>query len=186
MNKKEDYAWNQYEQERHQQGLEPIPAPYKIKIKDDTSLRIQLEELLTQLPQAYLAEWALAIAQHFLPLMDPQLRNDPRIDRASEVFARRLSGWATAYEVRQAGFFGESISERIKDRSQPIRCAGICTKHRYRTYARACNSSERLWAKSRQSMLSKRKARSNQRASATDSPSAANFTSLSTGTNKIE
>ncbi len=61
MNKKEDYAWNQYEQEHHQKGLETIPAPYKIKIKDDTSLRIQLEELLAQLPQVYLAEWALAI-----------------------------------------------------------------------------------------------------------------------------
>ncbi|WP_313631455.1 putative immunity protein [Enterococcus devriesei] len=114
MNKKEDYAWNQYEQERHQQGLEPIPAPYKIKIKDDTSLRIQLEELLVQLPQAYLAEWALAIAQHFLPLMDPQLRNDPRIDRASEVFARRLSGRATAYEVRQAGFLANQLAKESK------------------------------------------------------------------------
>lgn len=56
-----DFFWNDHEKEQ------PviIPSPYKIKILDDVSLRIELETILNKLPQKYLALWAIDNAQRF-------------------------------------------------------------------------------------------------------------------------
>lgn len=105
----EDYAWNQHEQEWHVLGRDTIPTPYKMKISDNLKLRIQLEEVLAELPQAVLAKWALANAQNFLPYLEnPQ---DERIAAATTVLERRIMGEATAYEVRQAGFSANQLAK---------------------------------------------------------------------------
>lgn len=36
-----------------------LPSPYKLKILDDGQKRLELEQILVQLPQKYLALWAI-------------------------------------------------------------------------------------------------------------------------------
>ena len=72
---KNDFAWNDHEKKQPVK----IPTPYKIKIIDDLSLRIELETILNNLPQKQLAKWAIENAQKFKQYFDNNLQNDDRI-----------------------------------------------------------------------------------------------------------
>ena len=54
--KSEDYAWNTHERECYENGQVSLPSPYKIKILDDGQKRLELEQILAQLPQQQLAQ----------------------------------------------------------------------------------------------------------------------------------
>ena len=68
--KKNDFAWNDHEKNQRIK----IPSPYKIKILDDLSLRIELETILSELPQKQLANWAITNSQRFKQYFDNKLK----------------------------------------------------------------------------------------------------------------
>lgn len=66
----EDYAWNLHERKLYESGQETIPSPYKLKILDDSQKRLELEQILVQLPQKYLALWAMESANRHTDMID--------------------------------------------------------------------------------------------------------------------
>lgn len=68
--KSEDFAWNTHERECYENGQVSLPSPYKIKILDDGQKRLELEQILAQLPQQQLAQWAMEHATRFIALIN--------------------------------------------------------------------------------------------------------------------
>ena len=98
--KKNDFAWNDHEKNQRIK----IPSPYKIKILDDLSLRIELETILSELPQKQLANWAITNSQRFKQYFDNKLKADKRIKETEKILENRINGTCSAYHLRQAGF----------------------------------------------------------------------------------
>lgn len=104
---KNDFAWNDHEKKQPVK----IPTPYKIKIIDDLSLRIELETILNNLPQKKLAKWAIENAQKFKQYFDNNLQNDDRITQAENVLENRINDTCNAYLLRQAGFLANELAK---------------------------------------------------------------------------
>ena len=68
--KSEDYAWNAHERECYENGQVSLPSPYKLKILDNGQKRLELEQILVQLPQKQLAQWAMQHATRYIALID--------------------------------------------------------------------------------------------------------------------
>ena len=64
--KSEVYAWNTHERECYESEQVSLPSPYKLKILDDSQKRLELEQILVQLPQKQLAQWAMEHATRFI------------------------------------------------------------------------------------------------------------------------
>lgn len=114
--KSEDYAWNAHERECYENGQVSLPSPYKLKILDDGQKRLKLEQILIQLPQKQLAQWAMQHATRFIALIDigDDLEKQQILTQVHEVFEARLSGKVSAYELRKAGFLAQQLSQQAK------------------------------------------------------------------------
>lgn len=109
----EDYAWNAHERQLYETGQLQLPSVSKVKILDDSQLRLELERLLVDLSQRDLAAWALAQAEDFLPLIDigDEERQEVVISQVKTVFSDRLEGRASAHDLRQAGFLANKLAQ---------------------------------------------------------------------------
>ena len=105
--KKKDFAWNDHEKNQRIN----IPSPYKIKILDDLSLRIELETILNELPQKQLANWAITNSQRFKQYFDNKLKADKRIKETEKVLENRINGTCSAYHLRKAGFLANELAK---------------------------------------------------------------------------
>ena len=114
--KSEDFAWNTHERECYENGQVSLPSPYKIKILDDGQKRLELEQILVQLPQKQLAQWAMEHATRFIALIDigDDLKKQQILTQVQEVFEARLEGKVSAYELRKAGFLVQQLSQQAK------------------------------------------------------------------------
>lgn len=114
--KSEDYAWNAHERECYENGQVSLPSPYKLKILDDGQKRLELEQILVELPQQQLAQWAMQHATRFIALIDigDDLKKQQILTQVQEVFEARLAGNVSAYELRKAGFLAQKLSQQAK------------------------------------------------------------------------
>ncbi|MBP2622368.1 putative immunity protein [Streptococcus oricebi] len=114
--KSEDYAWNSRERECYENGQVSLPSPYKLNILDDGQKRLELEQILVQLPQKQLAQWAMEHATRFIALIDigGNLKKQQILTQVQEVFEGRLAEKVAAYELRQAGFLAQKLSQQAK------------------------------------------------------------------------
>lgn len=114
--KSEDYAWNSHERECYENGQVSLPSPYKLKILDDGQKRLELEQILVQLPQQQLAQWAMQHATRFMALIDigDDLKKQQILTQVQEVFEGRLAGNVSAYKLRKAGFLAQKLSQQAK------------------------------------------------------------------------
>ena len=114
--KPEDYAWNAHERMCYENNQVSLPSPYKLKILDDGEKRLELELVLEQLPQGQLARWAMKMASSFVPLIDAEDESEKQkiLTQVREVFQARLDGRASAYELRQAGFLANKLSQQAQ------------------------------------------------------------------------
>ena len=93
-----------------------LPSPYKLKILDDGQKRLELEQILVQLPQKELAQWTMQHATRFMALIDigDNLKKQQILTQVQEVFEARLEGKVSAYELRKAGFLAQQLSQQAK------------------------------------------------------------------------
>ena len=114
--KSEDFAWNAHERECYENGQVSLPCPYKLKILDDGQKRLELEQILVQLPQKQLAQWAMEHATRFIALINigDDLKEQQILTQVQEVFEARLEGKVSAYELRKAGFLAQHLSQQAK------------------------------------------------------------------------
>ena len=114
--KSEDYAWNAHERECYENGQVSLPSPYKLKILDDSQKRLELEQILVQLPQKQLAQWAMQHATRFITLIDAEDESEKQkiLTQVRAIFQARLDGRASAYELRQAGFLANKLSQQAQ------------------------------------------------------------------------
>ena len=91
--KSEEYAWNTHERECYENGQVSLPSPYKLKILDDNQKRLELEQILVQLPQQQLAQWAMQHAIRFIALIDidDDLKKQQILTQVQEMFEARLA-----------------------------------------------------------------------------------------------
>ena len=114
--KSEDYAWNTHERKCYENDQVILPSPYKLKILDDSEKRLELELVLEELPQGQLARWAMKMASSFIALIDVEDGSEKQkiLTQVREVFQARLDGRASAYELRQAGFLAQKLSQQAR------------------------------------------------------------------------
>ena len=74
----------------------------KIKIIDNTSLRIEIDELYEQTNQVNLAKWAIKCAKHILPLTEFEKMDMTSIDNGFKINELWQIGNASVHEVRNA------------------------------------------------------------------------------------
>lgn len=102
-----DFFWNEHEKEQ----TAIVPSPYKIKILDDLSLRIDLENILNNLPQRQLVLWAIENSQRFKQYFDNKLKKDHRIAEAESILKDRINGKCSAYQLRKIGFMANELAK---------------------------------------------------------------------------
>ena len=114
--KPEDYAWNAHERTCYENSQVILPSPYKLKILDDGEERLELELVLEQLPQGQLARWAMKMASSFIALIDAEDESEKQkiLTQVRAIFQARLDGRASAYELRQAGFLANKLSQQAQ------------------------------------------------------------------------
>ena len=114
--KPEDYAWNAHERKCYENSQVILPSPYKLKILDDGEERLELELVLEQLPQGQLAQWAMKMASSFIALIDAEDESEKQkiLTQVRAIFQARLDGRASAYELRQAGFLANKLSQQAQ------------------------------------------------------------------------
>ncbi|WP_248548676.1 putative immunity protein [Paenibacillus odorifer] len=137
----EEYAWNKHEQQLRETNMFTYTSP-KIKIIDNHELRNLLEVMLENLPQKFLAKWALKVAVEHLDHLVQQLVNDPRIDLGIETLEKRITGEIRAFDLRKVGFIvnelaKESTTEASKYAARSFAQA-IATGH-MRGHAMVCS-----------------------------------------------
>ena len=91
-----------------------MPTKPKIKIADNSELRLEIDKLYELTEQIELAKWALSCAKHILPLS--QIDSIEMTDIKNGIRTNELwqAGKATVYEVRQAGFKIHSIARNCE------------------------------------------------------------------------
>ncbi len=91
-----------------------MPTKPKIKIDDNSELRLEIDKLYELTEQIELAKWAISCAKHILPLSQVEgiemadVENGIRINELWQV------GRASVYEVRQAGFKIHAVARNCK------------------------------------------------------------------------
>ena len=86
----------------------------KIKITDNSSLRIKIDELYEQIEQIYLAKWAIKCARHILPFSDVENIDKTVIENGFKINELWQIGQASVHEVRQAGFKIHALARECK------------------------------------------------------------------------
>ena len=91
-----------------------MPTKLKITIDDNADLRAEIDKLYESADQVSVAKWAIACAQHILPLS--KIENIEMDDVVSGIGINELwqDGKASVYEVRQAGFKMHAIARNCK------------------------------------------------------------------------
>ena len=114
--KSEDYAWNAHERKSYENDQVILPSPYKLKILDDSEKRLELELVLEELPQGQLARWAMKMASSFIALIDAEDESEKQkiLTQVRAIFRARLDDRASAYELRQAGFLANKLSQQAQ------------------------------------------------------------------------
>ena len=114
--KPEEYAWNAHERKCYENDLVILPSPCKLKILDDGEKRLELELVLEQLPQGQLARWAMKMASSFIALIDAEDESEKQkiLTQVRAIFRARLDDRASAYELRQAGFLAQQLSQQAQ------------------------------------------------------------------------
>ena len=114
--KSEDYAWNTHERKCYENDQVILPSPYKLKILDDSEKRFELELVLEEFPQGQLARWAMKMASSFIALIDAEDESEKQkiLTQVRAIFQARLDGRASAYELRQAGFLANKLSQQAQ------------------------------------------------------------------------
>ena len=114
--KPEDYTWNAHERMCYENNQVSLPSPHKLKILDDGEKRLELELVLEELSQGQLARWAMKMALSFIALIDAEDESEKQkiLTQVREVFQARLDGRASAYELRQAGFLANKLSQQAQ------------------------------------------------------------------------
>ena len=100
----------------------------KIKIIDNTSLRIEIDELYEQTNQVNLAKWAIKCAKHILPLTELEKMDMTSIDNGFKINELWQIGNASVHDVRQAGFKIHEVARL---------CKSEIVKHAIRTVGQA-------------------------------------------------
>ena len=100
----------------------------KIKIIDNTSLRIEIYELYEQTSQVNLAKWAIKCAKHILPIIEYETIDMTSIDNGFKIIELWQMGNVSVYELRKAGF---KIHEMAR------LCKSEIVKHAIRTVGQA-------------------------------------------------
>ena len=133
--KPEDYALNAHERKCYENDQVSLPSPYKLKILDDGEKRLELELVLEELPQGQLARWAMKMALSFIALIDTEdeVEKQKILTQVREVFQARLDGRASAYELRQAGFLANKLSQQVQSQigkyAASVFAQGVATGH---------------------------------------------------------
>ncbi len=133
--KSEDYAWNAHERKSYENDQVILPSPYKLKILDDSEKRLELELVLEELPQEQLARWTMKMASSFIALIDAEDESEKQkiLTQVREVFQARLDGRASAYELRQAGFLANKLSQQAQSQigkyAARVFAQGVATGH---------------------------------------------------------
>ena len=133
--KSEDYAWNAHERKSYENDQVILPSPYKLKILDDSEKRLELELVLEELPQEQLARWTMKMASSFIALIDVEDESEKQkiLTQVREVFQARLDGRASAYELRQAGFLANKLSQQAQSQigkyAARVFAQGVATGH---------------------------------------------------------
>lgn len=126
--KLEEYAWNKHEQKMKAEQTEFKYSKPKIKILDNVELRNEIEVILEEMPQKFLAQWALKVASVYLDSLDSHLKNDPRINLGIETLEKRIKGNTRAYDLRKVGFV---VNELAKESNSDV------SKYSARSFAQA-------------------------------------------------
>lgn len=106
-----EYSHNRHEQILKENNSIEIPAKYKIKIVDNIELRIELEKILEELPQSYLAKWSLENAHSYLNYLDEHLKNDTRIKDTERALYDLFEDKLSVYELRKNGFLANKLGQ---------------------------------------------------------------------------
>ncbi|MEB7753249.1 putative immunity protein [Staphylococcus pseudoxylosus] len=110
----DDYAWNEHEKMLKREIKIKIPSQYKVKIKDESAKRLELEQILEGFTQKKLAEWSITNAKRFIEYIDIEDTNlqNSIISRAEETLYKRIQDLVSAYELRQIGFLANQLSKQ--------------------------------------------------------------------------
>lgn len=92
-----------------------MPTKAKIKIDDLPELRAALDALYQEKTQLQLARWALALAEHILPLAGCGAGAIPAVQEGFDVNRRWQAGEARVHEVRQAGLRVHRLAKACSD-----------------------------------------------------------------------
>ena len=81
-----------------------MPTKVKIKIKDNSELRMKIDELYEKTDQVDLAKWSLIMAKHILDIVDIDYNFVDEIVNGFKVNELWQIGEARMHDVRHAGF----------------------------------------------------------------------------------
>jgi len=98
----------------------------KIKIKDNSDLRAEIDELVDSLNQVNLAKWAIICAKHVLQYSETEFPANEAVANGFKINKLWQKGEATVYQVRQAGFKVHEVARQCKSEvaKTAIRAAG--------------------------------------------------------------
>ncbi|MDO9186377.1 MAG: hypothetical protein Q7W13_10235 [Bacteroidia bacterium] len=98
----------------------------KIKIVDNSNLRIEIDDLYEQTGKVDLAKWAIKCAKHILPFSDTEKHDKTSIENGFKINELWQLGNASVHEVRQAGFKIHEVARQCKSEiaKNAIRTAG--------------------------------------------------------------
>ena len=98
----------------------------KIKIKDCTQIRVEIDNEYENTNQVALAKWAIVCAKHICQFLDEEHLDLTAIEAGCTVNELWQNGKATVHEVRQAGFAIHRIARQCKTElaKNAVRAAG--------------------------------------------------------------
>ena len=86
----------------------------KIKIVDDSNLRLEIDKLYEQTDQIDLAKWAINCSKHILHFSEIEEYDTTAIENGFKINELWQIGKASVHEVRQAGFKIHAIARKCK------------------------------------------------------------------------
>lgn len=81
-----------------------MPTKVKIKIKDNTKLRKEIDELYEEMDQVSLSKWSLSMAKHILEIADIDYKRIPEIVEGFRINELWQVQEARVHDTRQVGF----------------------------------------------------------------------------------
>ncbi len=91
-----------------------MPTKPKIKIDDNSELRLEIDKLYELTEQIELAKWAISCAKHILPLSQVEGIEMTDVENGIRINELWQIGRASVSEVRQAGFKIHAIARNCE------------------------------------------------------------------------